>query len=204
MPWTATSRYDTAVADGGLALVQDLLNTIPAGRPRQPDLLGELDSARTWLDSALSDWTATTGRSLPSAVLDDRGLEELQALRADLRAVVSAPDRGQGAAEDEYLRSASVGLVLAADGSVVLRPRGQGWRTVVGQFLIEVLEAQRADSWRRLKTCRNERCAVAFYDRSRNNSGAWHDVRVCGNAVNLRASRARRRAALEAADAERG
>ena len=94
------------------------------------------------------------------------------------------------------LRTAAVGLALRADGTVALEPRGQGWRALVGTVLVEVLEAQRADTWRRLKLCRNERCGTAFYDRSRNNSGAWHDVRVCGNAVNLRASRARRRAAL--------
>jgi hypothetical protein len=28
--------------------------------------------------------------------------------------------------------------------------------------------------------------------RSRNTSAVWHDVRFCGNAINLRASRARR------------
>jgi predicted RNA-binding Zn ribbon-like protein len=45
--------------------------------------------------------------------------------------------------------------------------------------------------------CRNPRCRVAFYDRSRNNSGVWHDVRTCGNAANLRAHRERQRAAGE-------
>jgi predicted RNA-binding Zn ribbon-like protein len=48
---------------------------------------------------------------------------------------------------------------------------------------------------RRLKICRNPRCRVAFFDRSRNNSGVWRDVRTCGNAANLRAYRARQRAA---------
>jgi predicted RNA-binding Zn ribbon-like protein len=47
-----------------------------------------------------------------------------------------------------------------------------------------------------LKVCRNPRCRVAFYDRSRNNSGVWHDVRTCGNAANLRAHRERQRANL--------
>jgi len=39
---------------------------------------------------------------------------------------------------------------------------------------------------------------VAFFDRSRNNSGVWHDVKFCGNAANLRAFRARQRAAGQA------
>jgi hypothetical protein len=198
MSWPATPRYEPAVADGGLALVQDLLNTIPAGRPRHPDLLQDVGTAQGWADAALEEWAAATGRRPLRVTLDERGLEELQALRSDLRGVVPAPDPPVASGDPSVtpeLRVASIGLALDADGRAELAPRGQGWRVLVGQILIEVLEAQRADIWRRLKTCRNERCAVAFYDRSRNNSGAWHDVRVCGNAANLRASRARRRAA---------
>ena len=57
----------------------------------------------------------------------------------------------------------------------------------------EVFLAQRADTWKRLKLCHKAACSSAFYDRSKNNSGVWHDVKMCGNAANLRASRARRR-----------
>ncbi|GAA3713145.1 hypothetical protein GCM10023082_08630 [Streptomyces tremellae] len=47
--------------------------------------------------------------------------------------------------------------------------------------------------WPRLKLCRNEAGGSAFYDASRNNSGVRRSVRTCGNAADLRASRARRR-----------
>jgi predicted RNA-binding Zn ribbon-like protein len=57
--------------------------------------------------------------------------------------------------------------------------------------MIEMLTAQQADTWRRLKVCRNHRCQVAFFDRSRNNSGVWHSTKICGNLENLRAHRAR-------------
>jgi predicted RNA-binding Zn ribbon-like protein len=46
-----------------------------------------------------------------------------------------------------------------------------------------------------MRLCRNPTCRAAFYDRSKNNSAVWHDVKACGNAINLRASRARRRTA---------
>jgi len=78
---------------------------------------------------------------------------------------------------------------------VDLHPRGDGWRAIAAAVYLECFIAQRTDTWRRLKTCRNPRCAAAFYDRSRNNSGVWHDVKVCGNAANLRKSRERRRLA---------
>jgi hypothetical protein len=194
--WSTTTRYESTAADGGLALVQDLMNTIPAGRPRQTDMLQDVGTAQGWVDAALADWSEATGRPAPVVALDERGLDELQALRADLRGVVG----GSGDPTSPELRAASIGVSLGADGTAELHPRGQGWRVLVGLLLIEVLEAQRADTWRRLKTCRNDRCAVAFYDRSRNNSGTWHNVRICGNAVNLRASRARRRAAATAPD----
>ncbi|GLZ55553.1 CGNR zinc finger domain-containing protein [Actinomycetospora sp. NBRC 106378] len=191
MAWDTTTRYGCAVAEGGLALVQDLLNTISAGRPREADLLADLASAREWADTALADHA--DGGPVGGIDLDDRGVDELRALRAELRAAVVAGGERDGAPVE--VRTAGAVLALRPDGTVDLEPRGQGWRRLVGLVLVEVLEAQRADTWRRLKVCRNDRCGVAFYDRSRNNSGAWHDVRVCGNAVNLRASRARRRAA---------
>ena len=75
----------------------------------------------------------------------------------------------------------------------LLEPRGDGSRRVSAVVLIEIFTAQRLDNWRRLKICRNERCSVSFYDRSRNNSAVWHDSRECGNAIYLRASRARKR-----------
>ncbi|TQC38259.1 hypothetical protein EEB14_60590, partial [Rhodococcus sp. WS4] len=58
MTWPATERYELMGAPGGLGFVQDLLNTRPVGRPRQADLLGDLDSAQRWLDAALESWSA--------------------------------------------------------------------------------------------------------------------------------------------------
>ena len=44
-------------------------------------------------------------------------------------------------------------------------------------------------SWPRVKVCRQ--CEWAFYDRSRNRSGQWCAMRVCGSRVKTRAYRAR-------------
>ena len=61
-------------------------------------------------------------------------------------------------------------------------------------LLLAAHDAQLTGDWHRLKVCRNDACGTAFYDRSRNSSAVWHDAVKCGNAPNLRASRARRRA----------
>ena len=49
--------------------------------------------------------------------------------------------------------------------------------------------------WARLKACPREECEWAFYDRSKNRSGRWCQMEVCGNIEKARAFRRRRRAA---------
>ncbi|MDT3725889.1 CGNR zinc finger domain-containing protein [Streptomyces sp. DSM 41972] len=66
----------------------------------------------------------------------------------------------------------------------------------------QVLLAQADGTWQRLELYREPACRSAFHDRSRNNSGVWHDVRRCGNAADLRTSRARRK--QQAAEAPAG
>lgn len=190
MSLEASGRYALLPAPAGLTLVQDLLNTIAAGR--QPDLLATAELAAPWLDTAARGWAAASGGSAP--VLPVIGANELPALRRlrdALRDVVRTGQGGDHPAAPPL--TGSLSLTLDVTGRVKAAPRGTtagGWlRSAV---LAEVLEAQQADTWRRLKTCRSDRCAVAFYDRSKNNSGVWHDARMCGNAINLRASRARR------------
>jgi predicted RNA-binding Zn ribbon-like protein len=42
-----------------------------------------------------------------------------------------------------------------------------------------------------LKICTNDECQWAFYDHSRNRSGAWCTMAVCGNRMKGRAFRRR-------------
>lgn len=192
MTWAASERYGVRPAPAGLALVQDLLNTVSAGRPPRPDLLADLGLAREWAGSVGRAWSGPAGLPAPSE-LSERDLDQLRLLRTELRTALAGRS-GSGEAGPEVLRTLTAGLILHRDGRVDLTPRGEGWRQIATAALIEIAGAQQADLWRRLKVCRNERCPVSFYDRSKNNSGVWHDVRVCGNAINLRASRARRKA----------
>jgi len=195
--WQATGRYDIASAPGALGLVQDLLNTVPAGRPRTADLLADTGTAQEWLDSALAVWAATTEQPAPRVRLDEEDLVRLRDLRRALRDSVTPPRDGKpapnGAAGALIVESAHASLELDAAGSVHLAPRGGGAGFLIATLLLTLWQAQNSGDRQRLKLCRNPRCAVAFYDRSRNNSGVWHDVRTCGNAANLRAHRARQR-----------
>jgi predicted RNA-binding Zn ribbon-like protein len=205
MPWSATSRYGLVPAPGALGLVQDLLNTAQAGH--EPDLLADVASARAWLREATAEWSAATGRPGPEVVLDAGDLQELRVFRDDLREVTGptglreVTGRADGAAPGAgpaapVLHAGAAVLELGSDGSVRLRPEQTGQQELLTLVLAALYEGQHAGTSRRLKTCRNPRCRVAFYDRSRNASGVWHSVRVCGNAINLRAHRERRRAAV--------
>lgn len=184
MSWPATRRFGIDAAPDGLAFVQDLLNTAAPGKSLKPDLLSEPDTAREWLDEAVANRARATGR----IDLSERELAALRGFRDDLRSLL-------GGDTTVALPTSVVTLRTDDGGTLRVEPRGKGWRAVAELALIEIMEAQRADRWRRLKTCRSEACLVAFYDQSRNNSGVWHDVHVCGNAANLRAYRARKRAA---------
>jgi predicted RNA-binding Zn ribbon-like protein len=191
MTWPATDRYKLTPAPGGLGFIQDVINTRSADRPRKADLLDDLENAQQWLDGALEHWSALNEAPENRIVLQERDLEPLRYLRTDLHALLSS--RADPSLAVARLHPATVTLRVDPDGKAGLEPRGEGWRRVVAIALIEVFKAQQLDTWRRLKVCRNERCASSFYDRSRNCSAVWHDARYCGNAINLRASRERRR-----------
>ena len=188
MGWPATDRYGLSPAPGGLGFVQDVVNTHATQRPAVADLLADLDSAQRWLDGAMQNWSHETGVPQTSVLLTEDDLDKLRGLRADVTGLLRSADHIHHAT-----RSASVSARIGPDGKALLDPRGVGSRRVSAIVLIETFTGQRLDTWRRLKICRNEVCSVSFYDRSRNNSGVYHDSRVCGNAIYLRASRARKR-----------
>jgi len=196
MGWPATVRYGIDSAPGGLALVQDLLNTAPAG-PGELDLLDRAETALRWWDEARTSWEQATRRTPVELVLTETDLDGLRTFRNAVRLVVTGNNSGGGTSgrEARSLPLASVVLRLGGDGQVRVEPRDKGWRAIAAVALIEVMEAQRVDTWRRLKTCREPLCRAAVYDRSKNNSKVWHDVQTCGNAVNLGAYRARQRVA---------
>jgi predicted RNA-binding Zn ribbon-like protein len=185
-------RFRVTPAPGDLRLVQALLNTaaVSSGRVRAPDLLDAPDSAAAWFEAL--------------GVAGDRpGLRELQGVRDSLRRALVARDHGTPASPgpDHVILSVPVCAQLMEDGSVRMRTTSDGASGLVERVLLAVHDAQVAGSFRRLKVCRNPECRVSFWDKSPNTGGVWHDVHTCGNAANLRNSRARRAKLATVADA---
>ncbi|WFE48801.1 CGNR zinc finger domain-containing protein [Micromonospora sp. WMMD1155] len=196
MSSTATTRHGLTPAPTGFNVVQNFINTDGGG---QPDLLADVATAEQWFTAELADWSATAGVAAPTVSFGERDRQRLVELRAQLRQTLHHRGSPSDAPSGWLVGSGvSAGLRQRCDGTVVASPQGAGWKLVASLLLIESLAAQTSSLWPRLKVCRNEACGSAFYDRSRNNSGVWHDVLVCGNAINLRTSRARRRAAAAA------
>jgi len=186
IPWAASDRFGIATAPGGVALVQDFLNT--KAIEEHPDLLADLTSAQSWLTTAVQAWSTARGDETPPPTLTPADVAKLHALRAAIAGLITGDVSGSPG-----IGSVPASFALSDNGDVRLEPAGSGWRWLASALWGEILLSQQTGTWRRLKQCHNTDCRSTFYDRSKNNSGVWHNVKVCGNAANLRASRARRR-----------
>jgi predicted RNA-binding Zn ribbon-like protein len=72
-----------------------------------------------------------------------------------------------------------------------LEPEAPGLPGALAALLVPVAEAIADGTWSRVKACRADDCHWAFYDFSRNRSGAWCEMAVCGNREKVRAYRER-------------
>lgn len=182
----ASERYAAALAPASLQRVQSFLNTRSTGLPVEPDLLARPALANSWLRTL--DWPTT-----PRLTADD--LTSVRELRQSLQAQLEVGrNTSQMAAQADlalHLKKLRWKMTLR-EGQLALSAEGGGWRQVAGALLEDIFVAQQHELWPRLKACRNPLCSVIFYDNSKNQSRVWHNTLVCGNLINLRASRARR------------
>jgi predicted RNA-binding Zn ribbon-like protein len=175
-------------APGSLELVRLFVNSLDLDHPEHdPFLTG--GTAAQWLGAR------GFAANAPSAV----ELEALRDLREALRAdLVSHGGAGSGGrtwpAVATLLAGTGLEVVFAPSGGVQLVPRGDSaTATLRGSLAAAIYDAVRDGSWRRLKACRKHSCLFAFYDRSKNGSGAWCNMAVCGNRVKAERRRARER-----------
>ncbi|MCW2144117.1 Conserved protein containing a Zn-ribbon-like motif, possibly RNA-binding [Actinoplanes cyaneus] len=171
--------------------MQDLLNSASMPVASVPDLLADQATAQAWLDTSLQTWSQQAGRTPPRITLSDDDLVALRELRSRIRGWLT--DEGQ----DRSALTFEAGVALY-DGRLAFELRGSGAAVVISLVLLESLLASHTGALSRLKTCMNPACGAAFYDLSRNSTRVWHDMKTCGNPINLRASRARRRTPPEA------
>ena len=187
-PTTGTTR---APAPGRLALVQQFVNT------------HDVMEAEDRIDAlpALEGWLREHGLIEAGDGLDAGDLERALALREALRDLLDDHDRPSPDAIrtlNSVPREASLRVSFDATGAPRLEPAGRGLDRAFAALLAIVERAALDGTWERLKVCADDGCRWAFYDRSKNRSGSWCVMAVCGNRAKARSYRERRRPAPRA------
>jgi predicted RNA-binding Zn ribbon-like protein len=129
--------------------------------------------------------------------LNDADVRQTQSMREALRKLLLAHNGAplDPAAVDEVnaaAKSAELVVRFDAHGHAALSPVRPGIDGALGRLLAIVFRSMADGTWERLKACRDDSCEWAFYDWSKNRSGAWCDMAVCGNRAKARAYRERR------------
>jgi len=143
---------------------------------------------------ALPAWLEATGVMRSPT---EEQLTRLRRFREALRGVLEA-NAGQGDPQAAWRALEPFGResclkVEIRDSGPVLRAEGTGEGALIGSLLADAYEAVATGTWPRLKACRKPSCRWAYYDRSKNGSGAWCSMAVCGNRMKAKRRRQKSR-----------
>ncbi len=178
------------VAPGQLALIQDFVNTRYGNKRHAHVELTTPEQLRVWLvaHGLLADGIPVTEGDLRRVV------HLREALRSYLR-VNSGFENP--AIQDELLNHLASNAPLTVrfhrDALPTLEPDLSGIDGSLARLIGIVFTAMIDGTWVRLKVCRNEPCQKAFYDTSKNRSGAWCSMTGCGSRLKARAYRRRKK-----------
>ena len=175
-------------APGELELVREFVNTWDADE----------DVEKVPGPAELRDWLAEhellDADARVTAGDHRQAIEVREALRAMLLANAGLElDPTAATVIDEASRRARLAVRFDASCQVRTAPEAGGVAGAMGRLLALVAAAQEDGTWSRLKACLADDCQWAFYDRSRNRSAVWCDMRVCGNRQKVRSYRERHR-----------
>jgi predicted RNA-binding Zn ribbon-like protein len=176
-------------APGPLALVQAFANTVAEEGHFRWEAIGDPDSLRSWLSSR--------GLLADGERVGEADVARAKEVRKALRSLLAANNgREADAAAIRALNLATerarLTVRFGADGRATLEPGAGGVDGALGRVLAAVHASMEEGIWGRLKSCANATCGWAFYDRSKNRSGRWCSMEVCGNRTKTRAYRRRR------------
>ena len=174
-----------APAPGRLALVQAFLNShYDLEHDHGAELLGS--------PAAVVGWLQRAGLLTGPAEADDRDVGRALAVREGLRAL-AREGAGWPSGFDQAVRGAAVEVRATSAGELyfVAAPE-TGVAGALGVLVAIAALAVADGSWSRLKICPGHDCGWAFYDASRNRSGRWCSMSVCGGRAKARSHYHRR------------
>ena len=171
-----------------LQLVIDFVNTL--------DVEEGVD--RTANPTDLGEWLQGQGlRPADGPALGEAEHRQAMELREALRKVMRGhTDRDDAVTAGRRLEAVAergkLSVRFGPAGTVDIAPRADGYAGVLARLLVPVTYAAMDGTWQRVKACDADDCQWAFYDASRNRSGRWCDMAVCGNRTKVRTYRAKR------------
>lgn len=173
-------------APSPLVLVQDFVNTLD--RESGGEKLTDRATLKTWLTER--------GVLDESEPVSDADVLKAKELREGLRDALIAiheghPDPDAIDAINHIARNARLYVRLHPDGTSSLESDALGVDRALGRLLAIAYTSMADGSWSRLKICRRDQCRWAFYDHSKNRSGNWCSMAVCGNKEKAAAYRTR-------------
>lgn len=174
-----------------LDLVRRFVNT--QNRMRGYDLLASIEGAGRWLSEA--------GYASEEAISENE-FERLHKLRESFRTVLAVHTFGSSSGSRRKVENAALELnelcatvairpAFDPDGRPRLAAVSEGAERLIEDVLAASIWAWHTGVWERLKVCANEDCRWAFYDRSKNHSGNWCVMEICGSRAKMRAYRKR-------------
>jgi predicted RNA-binding Zn ribbon-like protein len=174
-------------APGELALVQAFINShFDLGVDHGADLFAT--------PRALAEWLRRRELLAPREPVSRADARRAVAVREALRSLASAnadagsnPSDAALAALDDAGRGATVEIRFSGGAPRFVPGAACGLDRAIGRVLGIAARAMIDGSWSRLKVCPGEDCGWAFYDHSRNQSGRWCSMSVCGGRVKARA-----------------
>jgi predicted RNA-binding Zn ribbon-like protein len=179
-------------APGELRIIQAFINSV--------DIEGGTEKFES--PGALSSWLYGHGLTRTRRRMSWADLEQAREVRELLRAMALA---NNGRALDpavlsrlnKHLDGVSLVSRFETADSVVLEGVGSGLEEALGRIVAVVHAEMVRGRWPRLKACARDVCHWVFYDHSRNQTGTWCTMAICGARTKVQAYyRRRRRAGL--------
>jgi predicted RNA-binding Zn ribbon-like protein len=171
-----------------LQLVIDFVNTLDV----------EAGEDRTDTPDHLAQWLDEQGlRAGDEPAIGAGELAQAIGLRESLRTVLVSHNHRERTAADatdhleEVAERGRLSVRFAPEGAIEIAPRAEGYPGILARLLVPVTHAAMDGSWARVKACVADDCQWAFYDSSRNRSGRWCDMAVCGNREKVRTYRSK-------------
>ena len=172
----------TGVAPGALELVQSFVSL----HDHPEEGRDSLPPSAVTLDDWLRRRGLLEGETTPAEL--DRAGVVLEDLRTTAIGEATEATRER---LNEAARRAGVSICFACIDDQPIHASAGGVDGALGRLLGITFLAQLDGSWDRLRGCANPTCRSVFWDRSKNRSGRWCSMSVCGNQAKVRAYRER-------------